>query len=102
MSGTGLLLTYYEASPLVWLMIIMSILGMSQGFNNITTQTALFENVRPEETGSASGLYQTSRYIGAILSSSLLGLTFNEHMDTGHLHLVALICFAFCIGVVCW
>ncbi|ALX50172.1 MFS transporter [Lentibacillus amyloliquefaciens] len=99
LSGTGLLLTYHEASPLVWLMIIMSILGMSQGFNNISTQTALYENVQPEETGSASGLYQTSRYIGAILSSSLLGLTFNDHMDLAHLHLVALICFAFCIAV---
>lgn len=99
LSGTGLLLTYQEASPLVWLMIIMSILGMSQGFNNISTQTALYENVQPEETGSASGLYQTSRYIGAILSSSLLGLTFNDHMDLAHLHLVALICFAFCIAV---
>ncbi|TFJ94136.1 MFS transporter [Lentibacillus salicampi] len=99
LGGTGLLLTYHEASPLVWLMMIMSVLGMSQGFNNISTQTALYENVRPEETGSASGLYQTSRYMGAILSSSLLGLTFNEHMDTAHLHLVAMICFVCCIVV---
>ncbi|GAA0441560.1 MFS transporter [Lentibacillus halophilus] len=100
LTGTGLLLTYHEASPLAWLMVIMSVLGMSQGFNNISTQTTLYDNVDPEETGSASGLYQTSRYMGAILSSSLLGLAFNAYMDTAHLHLVALICFVFCLVIV--
>lgn len=97
--GTGLLLTYHESSPLLWLLIIMAVLGMSNGFNNIAMQTALYEHVKPEETGSASGLFQTSRYLGSILSSSLLGLTFNRHLDDQHLHLVAIICFIFCILV---
>lgn len=97
--GTGLLLTYHESSPLLWLLVIMAVLGMSNGFNNISTQTALYEHVKPEETGSASGLFQTSRYLGSILSSSLLGLTFNRHLDTQHLHIVAIVCFIFCILV---
>ncbi|GGP08125.1 MFS transporter [Oceanobacillus neutriphilus] len=97
--GTGLLLTYHETSPLLWLLIIMAVLGMSNGFNNISMQTALYEHVKPEETGSASGLFQTSRYLGSILSSSLLGLTFNRHLDDQHLHLVAIICFVFCVIV---
>lgn len=99
LAGTGLLLTYHESSPLLWLLIIMAVLGMSNGFNNIAMQTALYEHVKPEETGSASGLFQTSRYLGSILSSSLLGLTFNRHLDDQHLHLVAMICFVFCILV---
>lgn len=97
--GTGLLLTYHETSPLLWLLVIMAVLGMSNGFNNISMQTALYEHVKPEETGSASGLFQTSRYLGSILSSSLLGLTFNRHLDDQHLHLVAIICFVFCVIV---
>jgi EmrB/QacA subfamily drug resistance transporter len=97
--GTGLLLTYHDASPLAWLLVIMAVLGMSNGFNNISMQTALYEHVKPEDTGSASGLFQTSRYLGSILSSSLLGLTFNRHLDTQHLHLVAMICFVFCVFV---
>ncbi len=99
LAGTGLLLTYHESSPLLWLLIIMAVLGMSNGFNNIAMQTALYEHVKPEETGSASGLFQTSRYLGSILSSSLLGLTFNRHLDDQHLHLVAMVCFVFCILV---
>ncbi|MFD1385499.1 MFS transporter [Oceanobacillus sp. FSL W7-1293] len=100
LGGTGLLLTYNDGSPLIWLVIIMAVLGMSNGFNNISAQTALYEHVDPEDTGSASGLFQTSRYLGSILSSSLLGLTFNRHLDTEHLHLVAMVCFVFCIVVV--
>ena len=65
--GTGLLLTYHETSSLGWLLVIMSVLGASNGFNNISMQTALYENIRPEDTGQASGLFQTSRYMGAIL-----------------------------------
>lgn len=96
LTGTALLLTFTENSPLTWLLVIMAILGMSNGFNNISMQTALFEQVKPEETGSASGLFQTSRYLGSILSSSLLGLAFNHSIDFAHLHLVAGICVVFC------
>lgn len=52
LGGTGLLLTYNDASPLIWLLIIMAVLGMSNGFNNISAQTALYEHVDPEDTGS--------------------------------------------------
>ena len=51
--GTALLLSLREQSPLLWLLIIMAVLGISNGFNNISMQTALYEHVKPEETGSA-------------------------------------------------
>lgn len=97
--GTGLLLTLHESSSLLWFLVILSVLGISNGFNNISTQTALYEHVKPEDTGSASGLYQTSRYLGSILSSCLLGIAFNGHLDIEHLHNIAIICFMFCFLV---
>lgn len=93
--GTVLLLTYHTDSPLGWFIVVMSVLGMSNGFNNISMQTALYDHTPPEETGSASGLFQTSRYVGAILSSSLLGIVFNQNLDLAHLHLVAIISLVF-------
>ncbi|WP_085521512.1 MFS transporter [Tuberibacillus sp. Marseille-P3662] len=99
--GTGLILTLNQASPLWWLIIIMVILGISNGFNNISMQTALYEQVNAEETGTASGLFQTSRYLGSILSSTLLGLLFNTHLDITHLHYVAMVCLAVSVLVVC-
>ncbi|MFC7392882.1 MFS transporter [Scopulibacillus cellulosilyticus] len=90
--GTILLLTIHVASPVWWMFLVLSILGISNGFNNIGMQTALYAFARPEETGSASGLFQTSRYIGTILSSVLLALFFNKHMDGAHLHIITIIC----------
>lgn len=98
--GTGLLVTYQETSPLIWLLIIMAVLGISNGFTNISAQTALYEHIEPEETGSASGLFQTSRYLGSILSGSFLGLTFNRYINDAQLHLVAIICFILCVIIV--
>jgi len=95
-AGTALLFTVHDATPLIWLLVVMAVLGISNGFNNISMQTSLFRFVKPEETGSASGLFQTSRYLGAILSSSLLGILFNKHMDVEHFHIVALVSLVFC------
>lgn len=98
--GTALLLTFDADSPLIWLLIIMGILGVSNGFNNISMQTALYDHVEPEDTGSASGLFQTSRYLGSILSSSLLGIVFTGHLDFAHLHTVAIVSLIICAIVV--
>lgn len=93
--GTALLLTIHQATPIWWLLIVLSVLGISNGFNNISMQTALYSFVTPEETGSASGLFMTSRYMGTILSSSLLGILFSEKIDSAHLHIIAVVCFFF-------
>ncbi|MTW84474.1 MFS transporter [Virgibacillus dakarensis] len=100
LTGTALLLTFQQDSTLLWFIVIMAVLGMSNGFNNISMQTALYEQVKPEETGSASGLFQTSRYLGSILSSCLLGLAFNSHLDIEHLHIIAGVSLVFCILVI--
>ncbi|GGB42647.1 putative MFS-type transporter YwoD [Lentibacillus populi] len=100
LTGTALLLTFQQDSTLLWFIAIMAVLGMSNGFNNISMQTALYEQVKPEETGSASGLFQTSRYLGSILSSCLLGLAFNSHLDIEHLHIIAGVSLVFCILVI--
>lgn len=89
--GTALLLTYSGSSPLFWLIIIMSLLGISNGFTNIGSQTALYDHIDEQDTGSASGLFQTSRYIGAILSGSFLGMAFTGHLDDAHFHLVTIV-----------
>src|SRR5699024_7828666 len=79
------------------ILFIMSILGISNGFNNIAVQTALYEHVEERDTGSASGLFQTSRYLGAILSGSFLGMAFDQYLDMPHFHIVVIVGFVFCL-----
>jgi len=90
--GMAGMLTIHEGTALGWLVVVLSFLGVSNGLNNISMQTALYDFVTPEETGTASGLFQTSRYLGAIFSSTLLGLLLDKHMDVLHLHYVVMVC----------
>src|SRR5690625_2043167 len=99
-AGTGLLLTYNEASLFIWLIIILAILGVSSGFSNLASQTALYEHVAEEDTGAASGLFQTSRYIGAILSGSFLGMVFTGTLDDSHFHTVAIVSFVVTLFII--
>jgi MFS family permease len=88
-AGTLLLLTVRSDTSPVYLFAVLSILGCSNGFNNLGLQTALYSFVWPEETGIASGLFMTSRYLGTILSSSLLGILFGSKVTTAQFHIVA-------------
>ncbi|PLT30062.1 MFS transporter [Peribacillus deserti] len=87
--GSLLLVTIQNDSSVPWLFFCLSVLGLSNGFNNLGLQTALYSFVPPAETGAASGLFMTSRYIGTILSSSLLGILFGQLVTTEHLHSMA-------------
>src|SRR5699024_3577110 len=93
----GLLLTYQEESGLIWLLFIMSILGISNGFNNIAAQTALYAHAEEQDSGSASRLFQTSRYVRATFSGSLLRLAFDQYLAVPHFHILVIVGFVFCI-----
>src|SRR5690625_846227 len=98
--GTGLLLTYNENTIVLWLLSILALLGIGNGFTGVSSQILLYENIKDEDTGSASGLFQTSRYLGAILSGSFLGIAFNHLLDDSSLHFVAIVCFVVCLFII--
>lgn len=83
LAGVILLLTINHDSPLYWIFLVLSIVGLSNGILNIGLQTLLYSFVSVSETGTASGLFMTSRFIGNILASSLFGVMFatgvNDH-----------------------
>ncbi|WEG12304.1 MFS transporter [Pullulanibacillus sp. KACC 23026] len=90
--GALLLLTVEGTTPLWWVIIVLSALGVSNGFNNIGMQTTLYEFVPKKETGAASGLFMTSRYMGTILSSTLLGIVFDKTINAAHFHEMTIVC----------
>jgi MFS family permease len=89
--GTLLLVTIQDDSGVAWIFAVLSVIGISYGMNNLGLQTALYSFVSTEETGIASGLLMTSRYIGTIFSSSLLGIFFSKEITTNQLHGMALL-----------
>ena len=70
---------------------LLTLLGVSSGLNNLGLQAAMVAATPREQIGAASGLFQTSRYLGTILSASLLGLAFGQRVDAHRLHLLALV-----------
>ncbi|MBA2942603.1 MFS transporter [Paenibacillus sp. CGMCC 1.16610] len=91
-AGTSMLLTIHDSSTAVWIFICLSVLGISNGFQNLGLQTALYSYVTTAETGIASGMFMTSRFMGTILSSSLLGTVFSTQITTAHFHSLIIGC----------
>src|SRR5579859_1716283 len=90
-AGSALLLTFGPTTPVVLLLAVAVVLGVPNGFNNMGLQAALYESAPPERTSWAGGQFQTFRYIGAILSSTLLGAVFKQRASTDGLHAMAIL-----------
>ncbi|NHN29353.1 MFS transporter [Paenibacillus agricola] len=100
LAGTLLLLTVHDASTPLAIFSCLAVLGISNGFQNLGLQTSLYTYVSTAETGIASGLFMTSRFMGTILSSSLLGAVFSNNITTAHLHTLVWVCVAISIVMV--
>ncbi|TKC16430.1 MFS transporter [Robertmurraya kyonggiensis] len=98
-AGSALLFTIGNVTSPIVIFLILSILGCSNGLNNIGLQTALYAVVEPAETGAASGLFMTSRFLGTIFSSSILGNVFAKQVTTANFHYIALA--GGIIGILC-
>jgi len=96
--GTLLLLSFESNSPVVLLLAIIVILGIHNGLQNLGLQAALYDAAPAEDMGVAAGQFQTFRYLGSILSTSLLGFLFGGATTTGRLHILAVA--LTCIGVI--
>ena len=74
------------ATPLAGVVAVVAVLGLPNGLMNLGLQALLFTAATGEEMGAASGLFQTCRYVGAVLSTSLLGVVFAGGVTSSALH----------------
>lgn len=87
--GSLLLLLFNGTTGVLVILAVSAVLGIPNGFNNLGLQAALYTAAPADRMGAASGLFQTCRYIGAVLSTSLLGIVFGEQASSGGLHTIA-------------
>lgn len=73
-AGSVWLVTLNQSSPVISVCLALAAFGISNGLNNIGMQAVLFQSSPKEMIGVASGLFNTSRYLGTILSSLLIGI----------------------------
>jgi hypothetical protein len=64
------------------LIAAMVALGTSLAFNNLGLQAELTGEVSPAQLGTAAGLFQAARFVGAALATGLLGMTVTNDAAT--------------------
>lgn len=95
--GSMLLLTLSGDTPVAGIVGVAAVLGLPNGMNNMSLQAALYSAAPPDATGLAGGLFQTARYVGAIMSTAVLGLLLATNLTSAGLHHVAYLNTAFAV-----
>lgn len=88
--GAAGLLFLGPGTPIAVLVLVAAVFGVTNGLNSIGNQAALYKLVPTTHVGSASGLLRTFQYVGAIASSSLIGLAYGDSATTSGLHVLAI------------
>jgi len=89
LAGSVLLLFVDDGTWIGALVVLAAVFGLGQGLTSVTNQTVLYGQVPPEVMGTASGLFRTAQYLGAIASSTLIALCFGDHAGSAGLHHLA-------------
>lgn len=80
-AGSVWIVTWNPSSPIVSIGLALVAFGFSNGLNTVGMQAALFASSPREMAGVASGLFNTSRYFGTIMSSLLTGIIMGGEFD---------------------
>ncbi|MFE5322200.1 MFS transporter [Paenibacillus sp. NPDC056579] len=81
--GSVWIVTLSPTSPVISVCLALAAFGISNGLNSVGMQAALFNSSPKEIIGVASGLFNTSRYLGTILSSLLIGVVMGGEFSFG-------------------
>ena len=98
--GCAGVLALSGTTPLAVVVLVGGLLGIPYGLNNLGLQARMYALAPPESSGVAAGLFQTSRYVGAILSTSVLGVVFATSIDDARLHEVGWVMVVLAAGLV--
>jgi len=89
--GSVWIVTLNHTSPVISVCVALSAFGVSNGLNNVGMQAALLKSSPKETIGVASGLFSTSRNLGAILSSLLVGIVMGGTFSFGGFRVLGII-----------
>ncbi|MDP9904254.1 MFS transporter [Arthrobacter bambusae] len=87
--SAGVMLLVNHRSGVGLLIGMTLLLGLTNGFSSFANQAALYLQTTAAEIAVASGLLRTSMYLGAIGSSSLIGIAFGPSATDAGFHTLA-------------
>ncbi|KQN99021.1 MFS transporter [Paenibacillus sp. Leaf72] len=98
--GSIWIMTLDASSPVISVCFALAAFGVSNGLNNVGMQAALFQSSPREIIGVASGLFNTSRYLGTILSSLLISIVMGGAFNAGGFRVLGIILTVIAISLV--
>lgn len=99
-AGSALVLILSHGTPIVVIVVVGLIQGVPTSLNQLALQAELYTAAPASEMGTAGGLFQTSRYLGAIPMTTILGLVFGARAGDSELHRVGLIMIGVSVAVI--
>jgi MFS family permease len=91
LAGAAGVLLLRMSTPVVWIVIITLVFGVTLGTGVSANQTALYTQVPAGQIGTASGMFRAWGYIGSIASSAIISISFHASVGDHGLHAIALI-----------
>lgn len=88
--GSALLLLVHDGTAVGELLALAGLFGLAQGLTSVANQTTLYREAPSGQMGTASGLFRTAQYLGAIVASTLIALCYGPHADSAGLHRLAI------------
>lgn len=86
LAGSVALLFVGDTTWLVGLLALVAVFGLAQGLTSVANQTTLYRESPAETMGTASGLFRTAQYLGAIVASTVIAQCYGVHADSAGLH----------------
>lgn len=86
--GPAGLLLFTSTTPVWALVLVTLVFGVVSGLGVIGNQAALYRQAPAEAVGVAAGLMRTFTYLGAVLSSSLISLSYGDRATDSGLHTI--------------
>lgn len=101
LAGCIVLFALHAQSTAYAILAASAVFGIPNGMNPVSEQATLALHARPSQMGVASGLLRTAGYVGAMLASSLIAISFSGGIVGDRpLHLLASILVSIAIVLV--
>ncbi len=100
--GAALVMTVGVQTWMVALLAAGLSLGVSNAFNNLGLQAELSQLAMREAIGTAAGLFQTARFIGAALAGGLIAVIFSNGPTTDSLYRLSVLNGVLSLALLAW
>jgi predicted MFS family arabinose efflux permease len=77
-AALGALLITGSHTPMALILAVVVVFGVAIGLSLIANQAALYLQAGPKEIGAAAGLMRSANYVGAVVSSAIITVTFGR------------------------